>query len=61
MGKLDPLAGSCEDHPVLAHDVSATQRGKADIPLAARAGVPIARSDALVAECHVAPLGGSPA
>ena len=41
MGKLDALAGASEDHPMLAHDVAATQRGKADISLAPRPDIAI--------------------
>src|SRR4029078_2878601 len=53
MGELDTLARNGEDHPMLADDVAAAQRGKADIALPSWTDVTVARAYALSPKRHV--------
>ena len=58
MSKLDPLAGTGEDHPVLADHVAAAERSKADIALAPRTDIAVAGAYAVLGKRHLASLGG---
>src|SRR5262249_34428318 len=58
MGKLDPLAGTSENHSGLANHVAAPQRRKTDIALPPRPHVAVPGAHALFPKQDIPPLGG---